>query len=66
MKMPKKETSTKVETVIALASRKSGVTLDEIAERLNVSRVAAASLIADARRKGVKVRFEVEDGRYRV
>lgn len=33
--MPKKETSTKVETVIALASRKSGVTLDEIAERLN-------------------------------
>ena len=33
--MPKKETSTKVETVIALASRKSGVTFDEIAERLN-------------------------------
>ena len=64
--MSKQKPTTKVETVIALCERKSGVTLAEIATKLRVSRVAASSLIADARRQGVKVRFDVEDGRYRV
>jgi hypothetical protein len=55
---------TKVERVIALASRKSGVTLEQIAKHLKVSGVAAGSLICDARRKGVKIKFAV--GMYRI
>jgi len=54
---------TKVETVIDLASRKAGVTLEQIAKQLKISNVAASSLISDARRKGVKVKFG--DGVYR-
>jgi hypothetical protein len=57
-----KQTS-KVATTIALCQRKSGVTLEQIA-KLKISKVAGASLIGDARRKGVKVRFS--EGRYRV
>jgi DNA-binding transcriptional regulator LsrR (DeoR family) len=56
-------TKTKVATVQSLAARKRGVTIAEIAKTLRVSRVAASSLIADARAKGVKVRFK--DGVYR-
>jgi hypothetical protein len=56
----------KVDTVIALASRKAGVTLAEISTKLYVNNVAAASLIADARRKGVKIKYDVESGRYHV
>jgi DNA-binding transcriptional regulator LsrR (DeoR family) len=56
---------TKVETVIDLAQRKSGVTLEQIAQQLKISPVAASSLIADARRnKGVKIKYA--DGVYRV
>ena len=61
--MSKKPTS-KVDTVIVLASRKSGVTLTEISNKLHVSTAAAASLIADARRKDVKIKYDVESGRY--
>ena len=62
--MTKKPTS-KVDAVIALASRKSGVTLDEISKAVHVSvATAAASLIGDARHKGVKIKYNVESGRY--
>jgi len=61
--MAKKPTS-KVDAVIALASRKSGVTFAEISKKLNVSTVAAGSLIGDARRKGAKIKYDVEGGRY--
>lgn len=57
-----KQAKSKVATVIALAQRKSGTTVSEITKRLGVSAVAAASLLADARRKGVKVKHEA--GRY--
>ena len=61
--MTKKPTS-KVDAVIALASRKTGCTLAEISNKLHVSTTAASSLIADARRKGVKIKYDVESGRY--
>lgn len=61
MPTTKKPTS-KVSKVIALARREAGTTIPEIAKRLGVSTVAVSSLIADARRKGVKVKHE--DGRY--
>ena len=54
---------TKVASVVALAQRKDGVTLEQIAKQLKVSGVAAGSLIGDARRKGVKIDFA--DGVYR-
>jgi hypothetical protein len=60
--MTKKPTQSKVESVIALCSRKAGTTIPDIAKKLSVSKVAAASLIGDARRKGVKVKHEA--GRY--
>jgi biotin operon repressor len=60
--MTKKLPKTKVSTVIQLCKRKSGTTLESIAKSLGVSKVAASSLIGDARRKGVKVKHE--DGRY--
>jgi RIO-like serine/threonine protein kinase len=40
--------------------------LKDITDKLGVGKVAAASLIADARTKGVKVKFDVEGGRYYV
>lgn len=64
--MSKKPTKSKVDSVIALARRKSGTTLAEIAQKLTVGKTAASSLIADARRKGVKIKFDVESGRYYV
>jgi DNA-binding transcriptional regulator LsrR (DeoR family) len=54
---------TKVETVIDLAQRKSGVTLQQIAQQLKISATAASSLIADARLRGVKIKHA--DGVYR-
>ena len=63
--MPK-EPTTKVQTVIDMCSRKSGTTLAEIAVKLNIGKGAASSLVADARAKGVKVKFDVEGGRYYV
>ena len=62
--MSKMKTKSKVERVIALAKRKRGTTLDEIAKRLKIGRVAASSLINDSRRRGAKVKFS--DGVYRV
>lgn len=54
--MAKKQViKTKVDSVIALC--KTGTTLADISKKLRVSKVAAASLIGDARRKGVKVKF---------
>ena len=61
--MPK-EPTTKVQTVIDMCSRKSGATLDAVSKKLHINKSAASSLVADARRKGVKVKFDVEDGRY--
>jgi DNA-binding transcriptional regulator LsrR (DeoR family) len=61
--MSPKKPVTKVATVIALAQRKGGTTIEEISKKLKISSVAGSSLIADARRKGVKVRFK--DGVYR-
>jgi DNA-binding transcriptional regulator LsrR (DeoR family) len=56
---------TKVATVIAMAKRKRGVTAEQIAKRLKISRPASYSLIDDARRyKGVKIKLA--DGVYRV
>jgi DNA-binding transcriptional regulator LsrR (DeoR family) len=57
----------KVDSVIALSSRKSGTTLKAIAERLKISLSAASSLVQDARRKGVKIKCEQRadgDSRY--
>jgi predicted ArsR family transcriptional regulator len=64
--MTKKPTQSKVESVIALCERKGGCTLADISTKLGVSKVAAASLIAVARAKGTKVKFDVEGGRYYV
>ena len=64
--MTKKPTQSKVESVIALCERKGGCTLADISTKLGVNKVASASLIADARAKGVKVKFDVEGGRYYV
>jgi hypothetical protein len=61
--MTKKPTS-KVDTVIALAQRKAGCTTEQIMSKLNVGKVAALSLIGDARRKGVKLKRD-DGGRYR-
>jgi DNA-binding transcriptional regulator LsrR (DeoR family) len=61
-----KEPTTKVQSVIDMCSRKSGTTLADIAAKLQISKAAASSLIADARAKGVKVKFDVEGGRYYV
>jgi len=67
--MPSQDPKTKVEKVEAvialLASQKSGVTLNEIAAKLKVNLGEAGVLVAEARRRGIKVRFDVEDGRYR-
>jgi DNA-binding transcriptional regulator LsrR (DeoR family) len=65
MKMSASKQTTKVATVIALCQRKSGVSLEQIAKQLKISKVVAGSLIADARRnKGVKIKYA--DGVYRV
>jgi DNA-binding transcriptional regulator LsrR (DeoR family) len=61
--MSPKKPVTKVATVIALAQRKSGVTLEEISKKLKITKVAASSLIGDARRKGVRIKFA--EGVYR-
>lgn len=61
-----KKPTTKVQTVIDMCSKKSGTTMDDIAAKLRISRAAASSLVADARAKGVKVKFDVERGRYYV
>ncbi len=61
--MPKAPT-TKVDTVIALVQRKSGCTVEAIMSKLEVGRVAALSLLGDARRKGVKLKRD-DAGRYR-
>lgn len=53
-----KITKTKVDAVIALCGRKSGCTLSNIMDKLSVTRAAAASLIGDARRKGIKLKYE--------
>jgi len=67
--MPSQDPKTKVEKVEAvialLASQESGVTPGEICAKLRVSLGEAGALIAEARRRGIKVRFDVEDGRYR-
>jgi hypothetical protein len=60
--MTKKPTQSKVDAVTALCKRKAGTTIPEIAKRLGVSTVAAASLIGDSRRKGAKVKYD--NGRY--
>jgi hypothetical protein len=61
--MTKKQAAkSKVATVIALCERKSGCTLADITSKLGVSKVAAASLIGDARRrKGQRVKCEKGD-----
>lgn len=59
--MTKKPTS-KIATVIRLAQRKAGTTIADIVEKLGISKVAAASLVGDARRKGVKLKNK--DRRY--
>jgi len=47
---------TKVAAVIAMCSRKSGCTLEQIAAALSVSPTAAYSLISDARyKKGQRI-----------
>jgi hypothetical protein len=57
--MPKKQTTkSKVDSVIALCARKSGCTLADITSKLRISKIAAASLIGDARRKGQRVKCE--------
>jgi hypothetical protein len=56
-----KTPTTKVESVIALCEREGGCTLKDITEKL-----VAASFIADARAEGIKVKFDVEGGRYYV
>ena len=59
--MAKKSTSkSKVDTVIALAQRKSGCTLAQIVSKLNVSATAASSLIGDARRKGTRLKCKAD------
>jgi transposase len=55
--MSSKKSMTKVAIVIAMAQRKGGTTIEEIAKKLKVSKVAAQSLISDGRRKGVKIKF---------
>ena len=61
-----KKPTTNAESVIALCEREGGCTLKDITEKLGVSKVVAASFIADARAKGIKVKFDVEGGRYYV
>ena len=61
-----KKPTTNVESVIALCEREGGCTLKDITEKLGVSKVVAASFIADARAKGIKVKFDIEGGRYYV
>jgi hypothetical protein len=55
---------TKVASVVVFAQRKDGVTLEQIVEQLQNSKSAASSLIGDARRKGIKIKFE--NGAYHV
>ena len=64
--MMEKPIQSKVDTVIALCERKGGCTLADISTKLGVNKIASGSLIADARAKGVKVKFDVEGGRYYV
>ena len=54
----------KVDSVIALAQRKSGCTTEQIMSKLDVGKVAAQSLLGDARRKGLKLKRD-DAGRYR-
>jgi hypothetical protein len=59
----------KVDSVIALCKRKAGTTIPDIAKKLSVSKIAAASLIGDARRKGERVKCKMDAdgvGRYYV
>ena len=46
--------------MIALCEREGGCTLKDITEKLGVSKVVAASFIADARAEGIKVKFAIE------
>ncbi|MGC2454718.1 MAG: hypothetical protein WA592_18345 [Pseudolabrys sp.] len=64
--MTKKPPQSKVDTVIALCERKGGCTLADISTKLGVSKMISGGLIADARAKGVKIKFDVEGGRYYV
>ena len=52
----KTKAQSKVATVTEMVSK--GCTLQEIIDRLGVSKVAAQSLINDARRKGVEIKSE--------
>lgn len=56
--------TSKVQRVLELCSRETGVALDEIMQELPVSRAAASSLIGDLRRKGKAVKFE--NGTYKL
>ena len=60
--MTTKPKITKVQSAINLCKKKSGATLPSIAKSLGVSTVAAASLLADARRKGERVKCEMSAG----
>ena len=53
-----KQTQTNIAKVIALCGRKGGVTLSDIQKRLDVSKVASTSLIADARRRGARIKYK--------
>lgn len=57
-------TGTKVQSVMDMAARKDGCTLEQIVETLGVSRAAGQSLVQDVRRKGVAVKLV--DGVYRI
>ena len=59
-----KQSTTKIETVIKLAQRKSGCTVEAIMSKLDISKVAAQSLLGDARRKGVQLKRD-DNGHYR-
>ena len=62
-----KKPTTKVESVIALCEREGGCTVkgNHPKARRKQGR-SAASFIADARANGIKVKFDVEGGRYYV
>jgi hypothetical protein len=63
-KAVKAKAPTKVGQVIALCERKSGCTIDDIVKELSVSKQAARSLIGDARRKGLNIKFDAATGSY--
>jgi hypothetical protein len=58
--MTKKLPQTKVSQVIQLCRRKAGVSITDISKKLGVTKVAAGSLISDARRKGKRVRRKMD------